>query len=164
MKTNKFVIIFLTLIFLSFHATGDEKRKRKIAIGVSPVSKSNVDGLSAYTFGLSLAYWIKKKEDINLLPDGLYKPSFRVLTGAFSYQIKIWKELSEKEPKKSAYMDQLISVSDAGFMKEYVWAFHFSPAWGAIKKDLKMDKFRKWSVSNLQGHKPRTEARLRLSW
>ena len=144
-------IILLYLVQSSpLHA--DEERKRKVAISINPATSSKVDKLSATAFGISLANWVEENENVKALPDGVYTPSFKALISAFDTQIAIWNQLSENDPQKSLYMDNLVKVNNAGFTREYIWMHHKDPSWKSIN-DLKLDEFKTWASINITGHK-----------
>jgi isocitrate dehydrogenase len=161
--TGKLINIVFLFITFSSCVIADEESKRKVTIAINPASASEVDRLSSTAFGISLANWVQENENIDTLSDGVFKPSFQALYSAFNRQITIWNELSENDPKKSIYMDDLVKVYNSGFMKEYIWTYHKDTDWKNVD-ELKMDEFEAWANQNISEHKPRLEARLKLSW
>lgn len=61
----------------------------------------------------------------------------------------------------SRYLDELLSIQTAGFLREYV-ADTFKRRQWKIPKDLNRKAYRRWKNARLQGHKP--ETRLIGSW
>ncbi len=161
MNSSKAILAILLLAFIS-SITYAESEKRKIEIGLLAATSSEVDKLSATAFGISLAGWLNENEDIEKISSGVYRPTFISLTSAFSSQIQIWRELKEKEDPGSSYMNQLILVDNAGFLREYTWVNHSDYIGVPMPVNLKIEEFNKWASSNLSGHKSRIEAKLTI--
>lgn len=94
--------------------------------------------------------------------DGRY--SFESELKARDSMIQIWVELKEQGKARSndAYMEDLIQVRGAGYLREYVWTFHRTPAWGESPAGLKLDEFWHWRADHLRGHRPQTHAKLEI--
>ena len=158
----KHVVPILILAIFSTGCATPGGEKRHVSIEVHAASELKTDTLSATAFGVALAASLSKEGNVDLQPVGYYKPTFSILVSAFSSQIQIWREIREKEDPKSPYMNQLIEIDNAGFLKEYVSVEHSNVVVDEIPKNIRIDQFLKWSKENLMNHKPRIEARLRL--
>ncbi len=156
-------LVLILILMVAFSGVSQSENGKDVSIVLHASSKADVDTLSATAFGISLAGSLSKKGDITSEPNGIYKPTYEILVSAFSSQIQIWRELKEKDDPNSQYMNQLISIDDNGYLKEYVWLNHSSKAIADIPPDLRVAEYKEWSVNNLVGHMPRIEARLNLS-
>jgi hypothetical protein len=136
---------------------------KDISIELNVVADSVTANLSATAFGISLAGWVLKNEDIDMLPLGIYQPSADAYLDAFSSQIQIWRELRAKGEGPYDYLDQLVQVDDGGYLLEYVWRFHSARPWGDPPPDLDVESFSSWFPSHIAGHEPRLEAQLRVT-
>ena len=54
----------------------------------------------------------------------------------------------------------VVRVSDASYLREYVWRYYSRPAWGSMPPDLRIDQFNAWARDNLATHVPFTAVRL----
>jgi hypothetical protein len=57
---------------------------------------------------------------------------------------------------RDAYLDDLVRVAEAGYLREYVWTFLHRPSWGASPNDLDLAGFGAWSEAHLARHAPVT--------
>ena len=77
---------------------------------------------------------------------------------------QIWKELKEKDQgRKDRYLDELIPVHEANFMREYVWTYLKQQSWSRQPKDLRLKAFSAWQRLHLPGHKPETHGNIRIT-
>jgi len=103
-------------------------------------------------YGASLATSIK---------DGHRRDCFETEFKAREFMIDLWLRL-KKEKETDPYIEDLVKVRDAGFLREYVWTFFRTPAWSAPPAGLKLADFRNWRADHLHGHKPQTLAAVKL--
>ena len=81
---------------------------------------------------------------------------------ARKHLLATWAEHRARAPDISdAYLDELVTVSEAGFLREYV-ADHFARRSWHLPPDLDKPGFRAWRRVNLTRHRPAT--RLVGSW
>ena len=57
---------------------------------------------------------------------------------------------------RDPYWDDVVKVSQAGFLLEYVWTYFHKPAWNAVKPPKKLAQFEQWRKANLAAHRPAT--------
>jgi hypothetical protein len=76
---------------------------------------------------------------------------------------RIWARLKEDKHYQDTYLDELVVVNAAGYLREYVWVFFRTPAWGAPPDGLKLKEFFDWRLTHLRGHKPQTLAAVKLA-
>lgn len=155
-QVNAVVLVIFSLIG-SGSAIAEERR---VNIEIHPASDSEWDGMTAYGFGVSLAAWVAENEDLDTLPAGLYVPTFAALRAAYELQIQLWRKLIESENIQHRYAGELIAVSDAEFLDEYIWHFYRSEDWGDPGPNVDMAAFLKWADANLRENHPRQDARL----
>lgn len=80
---------------------------------------------------------------------------------AREHLLERWSELRERPGGGSEYLDELVRVRDAGFLREYVWHFLRESAWQPPPA-LDMEGFTSWRREHLPEHDSRT--RLIGSW
>lgn len=132
----------------------EANRQVKIVVDQS----SNVDEVAAW---LAYAMALAKRSNIEASSlEGNYVPSFEAEYSARADQIEIWRELTEKKPRHVPFMDAMVGIFRAGYLKEYVWYYYRTSNWGAAPKDLRMGEFERWRSVNLAGHVPQTRAHL----
>jgi hypothetical protein len=54
------------------------------------------------------------------------------------------------------YLDDLVRVAEAGYLREYVWSFLHRPSWGRSPSDLGLEGFGAWREAHLARHAPLT--------
>ncbi len=123
---------------------------------------SDIEGVVWLAYGVALANWASSSGELERAPLGPYVPSFEGEVAARTMLIKIWHELLEKNPKPFAYMDALVRVEQAGFLREYVWTVHWRSSWKQQPADLRIAEFYAWQRKELVGHEPRTGSRVRI--
>ncbi len=86
-------------------------------------------------------------------PSAEYRYSFDEELEAREVCLKIWKRLKEKQAKlKDKYLDELLSVQQADFLREYVWWNYFVREWRPQPAGLELDRFKQWAAKNLKKH------------
>jgi hypothetical protein len=77
-----------------------------------------------------------------------------------------WKETQAGKHLADAYLDLLVTVRDAGFMREYVLAYLASPGWTLSGDDLarlEVDKWSSWAGAHLpKDHRALTPVTVRV--
>jgi len=86
---------------------------------------------------------------------GPQKPCFEEKVSGLQEAIRFWKRDKAKKPGLSdAYLDDLEKVSDAGFLREYVWHYLRRDRW-KMPPDLRLDEFEPWRNEHLKDHRVR---------
>jgi hypothetical protein len=64
-----------------------------------------------------------------------------------------WVTAKAKNPDATdKYLETLLAVKEAGFMKEYVWVYLKQPSWNDATPPANIDAFKKWASLNLIAH------------
>jgi hypothetical protein len=144
---NESVIRFTTVPYAGKRAVG-------IALGQS---KGSPEDIIWVAYGLGLNTWIENKQLKPSLPLGAYRPTFDAELYAREQQLVVWRKLKEKGLPPLPYMDAVLAVADAGFLREYVWQFHRRRDWRE-PPNLRSAEFLAWQASHLKDHAPQTGA------
>ena len=90
--------------------------------------------------------------------------TFTIEVAARDALAKIWSELKGADPKcsRDPYLDVLLSIQEAGLLREYVWQYLRSQAWQTPPGDLKAEAFQKWARDHLKGHTVETLATVKV--
>jgi len=108
--------------------------------------------------------YIREHADQYKLTTGIVIPTFDEEVEARRTMAQIWKELKEKDQsRKDRYLDQLILVHEADFMREYVWIYLKQRSWSRQPEDLRLKKFSAWQRLHLQGHQAETHGNIRIT-
>lgn len=75
--------------------------------------------------------------------------------------VDTWLEETKFTDETDGYLDQLVAVSDAGFLDEYVWVFLRREGW-TRPDGLELDRFAEWRDERLPEHRAKT--RIIGSW
>jgi hypothetical protein len=68
-----------------------------------------------------------------------------------------WGKAREFDPSAvNKYLDELLSIEDAGFIPEYVWTYLRDPSWHREPEQLRHDLFDSWRDKHLKGHEVET--------
>lgn len=142
------IFLIVVIFFLSAcNATQPAKKDNQLYLDQSVLSnKSSAAGWLAY--GMALTAW----EPV-YLEDG--SPDyFKREISARETAAQIWKELKQNDASKSdADLDILETISDAGFMDEYLWVYLKEDDWND-PGTLELEKFNEWASKNLISHVP----------
>jgi len=108
--------------------------------------------------------YIRDHVDQYKLTPGIVIPTFDEEAEARRTMVQIWKELKEKDhTREDRYLDQLIPVHEADFMREYVWTYLKQRSWSIQPRDLRLKEFSAWQQRHLQGHQPETHGNIRIT-
>jgi hypothetical protein len=115
------------------------------------------DYINAAWLGYLMERQIYIREHANqyTLSPGIVIPTFDEEVEARRTMAQIWKELKEKDRgRKDRYLDELVPVHEADFMREYVWTYLKQRSWSIQPKNLRLKEFSQWQQLHLQGHQP----------
>jgi hypothetical protein len=108
--------------------------------------------------------YIREHSDQYKLAPGIVIPTFDEEVDARRSLIQIWEELKEKDKsRKDKYLDDLVPVHKADFMREYVWTYLKQQSWTRQPKDLRLKEFSQWQQLHLQGHQPESHGNIRIT-
>jgi len=92
---------------------------------------------------------------------GIIMPTFGEEVEGRKALAQIWKELKEADRSRTdKYLNELIPVHEADFMREYVWTYLKQQGWTTEPENLKLKEFSAWRQKHLQGHQAETHAKL----
>jgi hypothetical protein len=92
---------------------------------------------------------------------GIIIPTFDEEVEGRKTLAQIWKELRQKEPSRSnKYLNELVPVHEADFMREYVWQYLKQPSWSQEPVNLRLKEFSVWQRKHLKRHRAETRAKL----
>ena len=107
-------------------------------------------------YGLSKIVWVKQNAP-EMMETGAYHSSFEEELYGRESLVKIWKELKEKDTSlQDGYLDEFVIIYDAGYLREYVWAYFTDGTWDGGPEGSRMEEFVVWQVENLPEHQPIT--------
>lgn len=114
-----------------------------------------------YAYALSHANWISEHyKDKDPAKD--YKLAFEEELLCRGNLVQVWYELKEKTPDlKDIYLDEMVTVRDAGFLEEYIWTYHSDEGW-PLPENLQLEEFDAWMAENLPEHHPETLAGIQV--
>jgi len=126
--------------------------------------------LSDYVNAAWLGYLMERQiyirdhpDQYNLTP-GIIMPTFDEEVEGRKTMAQIWKELKEKDQShKDKYLDELVPIHEADFMREYVWTYLRQKSWLRQPKDLRLKEFSQWQQLHLQGHQPETHGTIKVT-
>jgi len=139
------IIIIITLFIVGCSSTKKDVSQNSITLDRNVMNNEN--SFKGWLFyGMALKMW-PVELDVHGDTD-LYKRE----VFARSKVALIWQELRQKNSvTPDTDLDALVSVYDAGYMREYVWIYIHKSNSG-IPNDLKLDKFEQWMAINLPKH------------
>ncbi|MBS0162037.1 MAG: hypothetical protein JSR64_12640 [Nitrospira sp.] len=103
------------------------------------------------------AFWMEKKF-FELHPEATsYQHTFLEEVAARGGCTKIWQEIRAKDGRRDRYLDDLATVEQSGYLREYVWIYFRERGWSE-PPDLHLMEFERWRRLHLQSHEPETKA------
>lgn len=160
-RRQALLVACLAASTLAFAARGDAPRKT-VAIEIHPFDDPQ-EGVIWLAYAVGLANWATESGALQQAPLGLLQPSFDGELAARRSLLAIWRELSLKEPRSSAYMDALTRIDAAGYLPEYIWTVHWRGHWQQPPGGLRIAAFYAWQRQALAGHEPRTGSQVRVT-
>jgi hypothetical protein len=137
-----------------------KKTGPQVGIVLDPSLLSGDTSVTAAWLGYASARaeWIQSNITAEELAQKGYHRTFEEEVAARSSLAKIWKELKSSQTElKNTYLDELLKVYEAGFIKEYTWIFLATNEWSR-PEGLRLDEFSIWSNKNIPNHNPETRA------
>jgi hypothetical protein len=108
--------------------------------------------------------YIRDHLDQYELTPGIIIPTFDEEVEGRKTMTQIWKELKEKDQTRTdKYLDELIPVHEADFMREYVWTYLRQESWSQQPTALRLKEFSAWQQLHLKGHQPETHGNIRVT-
>ncbi len=78
--------------------------------------------------------------------------------------VNVYEQMrNQGKNERDAYWDDVVKVSKAGFLPEYVWTYFRKPSWKESAAPIKLAAFTTWQRSNLPSHRPVTHGGLAYS-
>jgi hypothetical protein len=108
--------------------------------------------------------YIREHPDQYNLTPGIVIPMFDEEVNARRTLAQIWKELKEKDKnRRDKYLDELVPVYEADFVREYVWTYVRRQSWPRQPRDLRLKEFSQWQQRHLKDHIPETHGSIRIT-
>jgi hypothetical protein len=159
MKLKPFMwLLGITLCYSQFLLGAESTNKPSIKILIdTSVTQKTLPAWLAYA-GARAAWMEKDFQEQH--PEAVeYRYSFEEEIEAREFCLKIWGKSKEKDPKlKDKFLDELRSVQQAGYLREYVWWNYYIREWQPKPEGLDLDGFKKWAATHLKKHTPQTLA------
>ena len=107
--------------------------------------------------------YIRELADQYRFAPGVVMPQFDEEVEGRKTMAQIWKELKQADRSRSnKYLNELVPVHEADFMREYVWTYLKQPTWSKEPENLRLKEFSVWQRKHLKGHQAETRAKLGL--
>jgi hypothetical protein len=107
--------------------------------------------------------YIRDHPDQYRLAPGIVIPTFDEEVEGRKTMAQIWKELKAKDHSRmDKYLDELVPVLEADFMREYVWTYLKQQNWSSQPRELRLKEFSQWQQLHLQDHIPETHGNIRI--
>ena len=154
----KVLAVLLALGFVAPVSAANPRVSSPITLHEADLKRKPEPVLDAWiAYMLARASWMSEH-----VPDAAsrsYSRSFEEEKAGREMLITIWSEHSKGEPKiKDTYLDQLVTVSSAGYLREYVWTYLGSTKWKTRPEGLRLDEFEIWRKAQLPNHRAQTMA------
>ncbi|ULA64910.1 MAG: conserved exported protein of unknown function [Nitrospira sp.] len=103
------------------------------------------------------AYWMEKAFFERFPGEKTYKHTFDEEIAAREGCARLWQKLKSNDGRSDPYLDDLVSIHQTGFMREYVWLYFRELNWSK-PADLRQTDFEQWRNIHLKTHAPETKA------
>jgi len=161
MKKMALLVILCTLLLASSALAGNDQIG--YALELDPTLPDDI-GAAWLGYLMERQIYIREHPDQYKLTPGIVIPTFDEEVDARRTMAQIWKELKEKDQgRKDKYLDELVSVHKADFMREYVWSYLRQQGWTRQPKDLRLKEFSQWQQLHLKDHKSETHGKIRIT-
>ena len=155
-KIKLYSLCFLIALFLLYSLTiwaDQETDEAKFTVTLDPSlldgSREEIITSAWLAYGLARIGWIKENVPVEDLKNDTYHLTFEEEFYGREKLAQIWEEFKEKNPQlKDRYLDTLLKIFKANFLKEYVWIFFKDESWKKPSEELQLSEFVKWSEKN----------------
>jgi hypothetical protein len=110
------------------------------------------------------AHWMEKKFFDQNPGATSYQYTFTEEIEARGGCAHLWREIRDKDHLMNRYLDDLITVQEAGFLREYIeyiWTYLRDVHWSQ-PESLRLEEFDRWRNANFRDHDPETRATAQL--
>jgi hypothetical protein len=91
-------------------------------------------------------------------------PTFDEEFEARDATLKTYLRFRQRDAKYDLpYFNDLSRVSDAGFLREYVWVYLRQKSWSAEPSGLRLSEFETWQAENLKDHVPQSQGAIKVA-
>lgn len=169
---NKRILLFISVLLLSFTLTSGahsqandeaiQEAMNDILIAPELLEGGN-QAVTAAWLGYALARvgWIRQNVPQEYIDQGYYARSFAEELYGRENMVKVWGELKDKDGTLTdQYLDEMLEVYNAGYIKEYVWVYLYEDGWEGSPTNQRLDEYIAWEEVNIPGHEPLTLAGL----
>lgn len=142
----------------------DDKLKISVVIDDKSLKGKSEQVTAAWLgYAMARATWISEQVEVKAIDPATYKRVCEEEVAGRDSLATIWAELKEKDGALSdPYLDQLLKVQAAGFLREYVWVNLRLTTWTVEPANLKQAAYSEWATANLSGHVVETHADARI--
>jgi hypothetical protein len=104
-----------------------------------------------------LAYVVKHPAEYPSGGHGQLVATFSEELAGRAAAVEVYQQMrSQGKNDRDAYWEDVVKVSKAGFLPEYVWTYFRKPSWKESVAPKKLAPFTSWQRSNLASHRPAT--------
>ena len=160
---KKVALLVILCVLLAAPAAFAENDQIRYTLVIDPTLPDDI-GAAWLGYLMERQIYIREHPDQYKLTPGIVIPTFDEEVGARQTMAQIWKELREKDQsRRDRYLDELVPVHEADFMREYVWTYLRQQSWTKQPKDLRLKEFSQWRPLHLPGHQPETHGKIRIT-
>ncbi|UCC95954.1 MAG: hypothetical protein JSW40_04190 [Candidatus Omnitrophota bacterium] len=158
-------IVLLAVIFLlcvsyspCYTYSKSEQKDYRVILDASLSENSSVSA-AWLAYAVTRGLWYEKTF-LETFPDEKeYRYTFEEEVEAREFLAQVWVELSQKDTSiHDRYLDELVFVTEHGYLKEYVFFYFEDPQWGVDRNSLRMMEFIQWAQEHIPQHQPETLA------
>jgi hypothetical protein len=161
MKKAPLLVILCALLAVSASFAGNEQIGYSLELDTALPDYVNAAWLG---YLMERQIYIREHSDQYKLSPGIVIPTFDEEVDARRTMAQIWKELKEKDQSRTdKYLDELVPVHEADFMREYVWTYLRQQSWSRQPRDLRLKEFSQWQQLHLKDHKSETHGKIRIT-
>ena len=129
----------------------EAQRENAIVLSPSVVAKGNETAPAWLAYGIAKLALLEKAG----APPRTSVTDFDSEVEARTVMLAVWKDSRRERGSKDAYLDLLLTIKEAGFLREYVVAALARPGWTIPGKDLpslRLPDYVDWAKSHVPNH------------
>jgi hypothetical protein len=153
------IALALVISPLAAGADSDEASRERSELKPEVLMLPGFDERSriAQTAWIAYAAWLLATADQSVQKPGLITPAFEQEVAARKMAVRMWvSDVEDEKGSLDPYLEQLRSVDQAGFMREYIWTYLRRVAWKTEPAGLQLAAFAEWARGGLRDHTPET--------
>ena len=148
-KLNRTTLLAFISLFIFTGCSAAPSKEGRVVLADTVVRQHKSNAVAAFLAGGALFPWTINS--LNKTPNAFFIADSIV----FKVMTSMWRDSKAEKGGEDAFLDDLVRVQDAGYLREYMVSFFKNPNWTLpLDQGLRLAEFRDWARRNIQVTNP----------